>query len=283
MKTPVWKARSGLVRTRARHFGLMGILNVTPDSFYDGGSNITEREWIAKAGELWRGGADLLDIGAESTRPGADAVPPEMELARLLPAVESIRKEIPQAVISIDTRNSSTARASLLAGADVINDVSAMRHDPSLLEVLAQYQPGYVLTHSQGEPKNMQSSPRYDNIVDEISSFFELGMSLLVRAGFPEDHIVLDPGIGFGKKLDHNLEILKKLEHFLTLGRPLLIGLSMKSLFADLLGHGLKDRACDTVVATVLCWEKGVFWHRVHKVDQARDALRLACVINSAL
>lgn len=282
MATAGWHTASGIIPTSSTAFGLMGILNITPDSFYDGGSFQTRELALARMDELLEGGADIVDVGAESTRPGAGKLNPEEELDRLLPLVTSIRETFPDLIISVDTRNGVTARICLENGMNIINDVSGLRHDPSLLETLAYYQPGYVLTHSKGDPETMQNCPSYKNVVDEIMGFFETRMSMLVRAGLPENRIALDPGIGFAKSIEHNLEIFKNLDQFLKFHRPLLIGLSMKSFFGHLLGHSLHERLIDTSVASVLAWSKGVFWHRVHHVRETRDALFLAEAFSNA-
>ena len=178
----------------------------------------------------------MLDIGAESTRPFAAPVGAEEETARLLPVLQSLREARPEAFLSVDTFRARTARAALEAGADVINDVSACAWDPELLDVIAEYRPGYVLMHSQGNPQEMQVAPRYGNVVEDVLTFFEQKLELLTAAGLPEDHIVLDPGIGFGKNREHTKALLQGIERFASLGRPLYVGLSRKSLFREILG-----------------------------------------------
>lgn len=270
---PCWKIAGGRVAETERPYGIMGILNLTPDSFFDGG---LAADPVEKAGALLLDGADIIDIGAESTRPGADAVCAGEEIARLGPLAE-IRKRHPAAVISVDTRNSRTARHALEAGADIINDVSACcSHDPGLLDVVCQFRPGYVLMHSQGSPRDMQKNPCYDDVVGDISRFFEHGLARLTAAGLPEDRIALDPGIGFGKTAADNVRLMASVGEFLRFGRPLLVGLSMKSLFGALLDLQPGEREGATSVCCALLWERGVFWHRVHKVKSTRDALECA-------
>lgn len=181
----------------------------------------------------------------------------------------------------MDTYHADTAAAVLAQGAHIINDISACRFDPGLLDVLVQYKPGYVLMHSQGRPEVMQRAPRYDDVRREVREFFERELSRLVRAGLPEDRIVLDPGIGFGKTLEHNLTLLAHPGDWLELGRPVLMGLSMKSLFGGLLGLATDERGTATQVATALLWRRGIFWHRVHEVAATRRSLLLAGALAS--
>lgn len=205
-------------------FCLIGIVNVTPDSFSDGGKYIDPRHAVAHGLRLLDEGAGMLDLGAESTRPFAEPVPEGEEIARLMPVVARLREQRPDAVLSVDTLKAGTARAALEGGADIINDVSACVADPALLDVLAEYKPGYVLMHSQGSPCEMQVNPRYGNVVEEILAFFEEHLARLVKAGLPEDRIVLDPGIGFGKNKDHTVAILKGAGTVCFAGPPLVCG-----------------------------------------------------------
>lgn len=253
----------------------MGILNVTPDSFSDGGQFVDPHRAITHGLQLLDDGAGILDLGAESTRPFATPVAADEECARLLPVLEQIRALRPSALLSVDTFKAHVAEAALEAGADIINDVSACTFDPALCEVLAQYQPGYVLMHSQGRPSDMQTAPRYTDVVDEIYAFFEWKLDDLVRAGLPEDRIVLDPGIGFGKNREHTEALLKGMERFQTLGRPLYVGLSRKSLFRMILGLEAAQREEATHLAVALLAARGVRYHRVHDVVGCAQALRL--------
>ena len=256
-------------------FCLIGIVNVTPDSFSDGGKYIDPRNAVAHGLRLLDEGAGMLDLGAESTRPFAEPVPEGEEIARLMPVVARLREQRPDAVLSVDTLKAGTARAALEGGADIINDVSACVADPALLDVRAEYKPGYVLMHSQGSPREMQVNPRYGNVVEEILAFFEEHLARLVKAGLPEDRIVLDPGIGFGKNKDHTVAILKGLERFASLGRPLYVGLSRKSMFREILGLELEQRAEATRLAVALLAARGIPYHRVHDVAGCAQALRL--------
>lgn len=257
-------------------FFVVGILNVTPDSFYDGGLLLQPDAAIAKGLELLDQGADILDIGGESTRPFAASASTDIELSRVVPVVTGILKSCPGAVISIDTTKAEVAMACLDAGALIVNDVSAFGVDPGLLDVLCVHQPGYVLMHSQGDSRSMQVAPRYDDVVGEIRLFFDIKLAELVKAGVPESSIVLDPGIGFGKTLQHNLDILANIEQLFTFGRPVFMGLSNKSLWKGLLGREGRDRNAPTLAATVALFGKGVRIHRVHEVCETRDALIVA-------
>ena len=278
---PTWTAREGLPLKGKASFGLLGILNITPDSFYDGGICTNAREYLKKAESLIHGGADILDLGAESTRPGANPVEPSIEQARLLPILAIIREKFPFVPISVDTRNSLTASHALARGAHIINDISGCCHDPAMPDVLAQFKPGYILMHSQGNPQNMQIAPSYKNVIFEIMRFFEEKMNLLVKNGLPENRIALDPGIGFGKSLSHNIEILRNIRAFKVFGRPVVAALSMKSIFGELFGHNLNERAIDTAVASVLLKQKGIYWHRIHCVDQVAKAFQLDEILDS--
>lgn len=274
----LWILRGGR-ELRPAPFCVYGIVNVTPDSFYDGGLHDTAESAITHGRRLVGEGAHVLDIGAESSRPYAPPVPLEDELARVLPVVDGLRgltgNDGAPVPLSVDTYKAGTAEAVLEAGVDIINDISACAFDPSLRDVLAQYRPGYVLMHSLGRPTTMQDAPRYANVVDDIVAFFERELATLVRAGLPEANIVLDPGIGFGKTLEHNLAILREIEHFATLGRPVFMGLSNKSLFGVLLGLGPHERGVATQVATALLASRGVRYHRVHDVAETVRTLRV--------
>lgn len=263
-------------------FGLMGILNITPDSFYDGGRHASLEAALQQARALHDAGADMLDLGAESSRPGAQALAHGEEIERLAPALRLVRQMLPEMAISVDTVHAATAALALDLGALVINDVSACGVEPELTDVLVERKPGYVLMHSQGRPANMQDAPHYKDVCREAMIFFERELDRLVSAGLPENRIVLDPGIGFGKTLAHNLALLSHMEEFLKFGRPLLVGLSMKSLFWDLLGLPLAERGPATQTASALLWERGVYWHRVHDVSAVKSALRLAAALAHA-
>ncbi|MBG0776685.1 MAG: dihydropteroate synthase [Desulfovibrionaceae bacterium] len=282
-----WTVSGGRVLGPAPFF-VLGIVNVTPDSFYDGGSHPDPGSALEHAALLAAQGADILDVGGESSRPYADPVSAAEETARVLPVVRGIRERglagpdgAPVAV-SVDTYRASTALAVLDAGADIVNDISACAFDPELLDVVADRKPGYVLMHSQGRPGTMQDDPRYEDVVDEIRAFFEDGLKRLTAAGLPEERIVLDPGIGFGKLLEHNLAILRNMDRFAELGRPVLGALSNKSLFGALLGLAPGARVNATMAATAVLASRGVLLHRVHEVGAAREALAVGAALRRA-
>lgn len=278
---PVWRVLGGRALPASAPFGIMGIVNVTPDSFFDGGEHMQVEQAVAHALRLRDEGADMLDLGAESSRPGARSLSADEELRRLLPVLCRLRAVASGICISVDTYHAATADAVLHCGASVINDISGCVYDPALLDVLVQHRPGYVLMHRQGRPATMQNAPRYDDVRCDVMEFFDQMLNRLVRAGLPEDRIVLDPGIGFGKTLEHNLTLLAHAEEWLTFGRPVLMGLSMKSLFGDLLGLPVARRGAVTQTATALLWQKGIFWHRVHDVAAARQGLTLAAALRA--
>lgn len=278
---PLWRVSGGRALHASVPFGIMGIVNITPDSFFDGGEHSDTERAVAHALRLRDEGADILDLGAESSRPGAPSLTAEEELRRLLPVLCRLQSSASGTCISVDTYHAPTAEAVLRLGASVINDISGCAYDPALLDVLAQYRPGYVLMHCQGRPATMQKAPRYDNVRRDVLEFFDTALNRLVRAGLPEDRIALDPGIGFGKTLAHNLELLAHAEEWLGFGRPVLVGLSMKSLFGDLLGLPTSRRGAVTQTATALLWRKGVFWHRVHDVAAARQGLLVAAALHT--
>ena len=274
-----WYVKGGRALKTPSPFGVMGIVNLTPDSFYDGGVHHMPPAGLEHALILLEQGADILDLGAESSRPGAAELPPDEEIQRLAPVLMGLRHQAPWATVSVDTYHAATAAAVLEQGAVIINDISACAFDPGLLDVLVQYKPGYVLMHSQGRPQTMQHNPRYEDVRREVREFFERNLARLVRAGLPEDRIVLDPGIGFGKTLAHNLELLAHPEDWLGFGRPVLMALSMKSVFGGLLSLPPARRGAATVAATALLRARGIFWHRVHHVADARQALAVATAL----
>lgn len=281
MVSSVWVLRGGW-RLQAQPFAVVGIVNATPDSFYDGGRHSDAEAAVAHGVALAAQGAAMLDVGGESTRPFAEPVPVEEELSRVVPVVRALVAATPQIPVAVDTVKAEVARQALDAGAVAINDVSAMSMDPALADVLAQYRPGYVLMHAQGTPRTMQVAPHYDDVVGEILRFFEEKLAVLTRF-LPEDHIVLDPGIGFGKTLEHNLDLLRATDRLAALGRPLYIGISHKSLWKGLLGREVGERLPATVAATAVLGLRGVAFHRVHDVGACRDALMVAAALGGDL
>lgn len=274
MKDTTWILKGGLVLGPAPFF-IAGVVNVTPDSFYDGGSHAGADSGVAHGLELAGQGAHILDIGGESTRPYADPVSQEEELGRVIPVIEGVADAGTTSVISIDTYKSGVAAKAMEAGAVILNDVSAFDFDPELLDVIGQYKPGYVLMHSLGKPEHMQDAPAYDDPVDDIIAFFENKLEALDKAGLPRDRIVLDPGIGFGKLLEHNLAILCGLERFKVFGLPLYMGLSNKSLWQGLLDLKVGERQNATQAATAVTAMKGAAVHRVHEVELTRQTLTI--------
>jgi dihydropteroate synthase len=254
-------------------FRVMGIVNVTPDSFSDGGRYLDPQQAIEHALELEREGAAILDIGGESTRPGAEPVSLDEELRRVVPVLEALAGRASAVQLSIDTAKAAVARAALDAGATFVNDVTALRGDPEMAEVIARSGADCCLMHMLGEPRTMQHDPHYDDVVGEVKAFLEARMAFAIAAGIEERRIVLDPGIGFGKKLEHNLELLRRLDEFLTLGRPVSIGTSRKSFLGRLTGRTVGDRIAGTIATNVLAYERGARVFRVHDVAPVRDAL----------
>jgi dihydropteroate synthase len=260
---------------------LMGILNVTPDSFSDGGEFFDPDGAVDRAETLLDEGAQILDIGGESTRPGSDPVSPEEELRRVLPVVHGILATRPEAIISIDTYRASTAEAALDAGALIVNDVTALS-DPGMVSLVAERGSPVVLMHMRGEPKSMQRDPRYEDVAREVREFLAYRAEHAVCAGAKEDNVILDPGLGFGKTLEHNLALLNRLDSLVELGFPVLVGASRKSFLGRISGGGPKDRLFGTVAANLLAYERGATLFRVHDVRANKEALEVAAAIRGA-
>jgi dihydropteroate synthase len=257
---------------------IMGILNITPDSFSDGGRFLKTDDAIRQAETLAEEGADLIDIGGESSRPGAAAVPIEEEIRRVVPIIEQLVKRL-SIPISIDTTKAEVARRALAAGARIINDISALRFDPEMAPLAARDGVPVVLMHMQGTPKDMQVHPVYADVVREISAFFETRIRFAEQSGISRERIVLDPGIGFGKTIDHNLEILARLDEFRSLGRPLLIGPSRKSFIGQVLGLPVEERLEGTAAAAAVGILNGASIIRVHDVRAMNRVARMAKAI----
>ena len=260
---------------------IMGILNVTPDSFSDGGQFDSEASACLQAEAFVASGADIIDIGGESTRPFAAPVSEEEELQRVLPAIQAIRKKF-SIPISIDTTKAEVARQALAAGADIINDISALRKDPAMIELVQETAVPVIIMHMKGTPGDMQVKPEYDDVVQEIYTFFEERLHWLAEKGVDHRRITLDPGIGFGKKLSHNLSILKHLSLFKKLGCPVLLGHSRKRFIEDICGLPVEERDLSTAVVSGLACRSDVDIIRVHDVASTRIALQMATAINSA-
>jgi dihydropteroate synthase len=265
-------------------FRLMGVVNVTPDSFSDGGEFLDPAAAVAHGCELVAQGADILDVGGESTRPGAQPVAAAEELRRVLPVVEGLARECAGTQISIDTTKASVAAAALAAGASLVNDVTALRGDPEMAAVVADSGAECCLMHMRGDPRTMQQNPHYDDVVDDVKAFLAERLAFAVAAGIAEPRLLLDPGIGFGKSDVHNLELLRRLDELTTLGRPLVIGTSRKGFLGRILaGAGgasgpvpVEERLAGTLATNVLALERGAQVFRVHDVRAVRDALTVA-------
>ena len=252
----------------------MGVLNVTPDSFSDGGEWFSFEDAVAHGRELAAQGAALIDVGGESTRPRADPVPEDEELRRVVPVIEALGGA---AQLSIDTSKVAVARAALDAGATYVNDVTAFRTAPELAALVAERGCECCLMHMLGEPRTMQDDPRYDDVVDDVRAFLEERAAFAVAEGVPGDRILVDPGIGFGKTLAHNLELLRRLDEIVALGFPVVIGTSRKSFLARLTGReDPHQRVAATIATTVLALERGACVFRVHDVAPTKDALAVA-------
>jgi len=266
---------------RGRRFALgprtwiMGIINVTPDSFSDGGRYFDTERAIARGLELAAEGADILDVGGESTRPGSLPVPEAEELRRVVPVIGSLRKQTP-ALLSVDTTKAAVARAALDAGADIVNDTSAFRFDPAMPGEVARSGAGVILMHMQGTPLTMQLSPRYGDLLEEIHAFLGERIRVAEAAGIPRESVIVDPGIGFGKTFEDNLALLRGQEAFHELGRPLLLGFSRKAFLGRLLGLPPEERLEGTIAAAVLSVERGAHILRVHDVGPVARAVRAA-------
>jgi dihydropteroate synthase len=259
-----------------RRFDLMGVVNVTPDSFSDGGAYLDSAAAIAHGRQLEREGATIIDIGGESTRPGAMPVPDEEELRRVIPVIKGLVSARSAAKISIDTSKAAVAAAALDAGATLVNDVTALRGDPQMAALVAERGAELCLMHMLGDPRTMQLDPRYDDVVAEVKTFLQERMAVALGAGVQESRILLDPGIGFGKTVAHNLELLRRLEELAGLGRPIVIGTSRKSFLGKLTGRAVDDRIAGTIATNVLAYERGARVFRVHDVAPVRDALKVA-------
>ena len=253
----------------------MGIVNVTPDSFSDGGLFLDADAAVQHGRELAAEGAAVLDVGGESTRPGAEPVSPEEEVERVVPVVEQLAAEGGR--VSIDTSKLEVARAALDAGATLVNDVAAFRFAPELAGLVAERGADCVLIHMLGEPRTMQRDPRYDDVVSEVRAFLEERLAFAVAEGVPEERVWLDPGIGFGKSVEHNLELLRRLDEIVAIGRPVVVGTSRKSFLGKLAGGRPEDeRLPGTIATNVLALERGATVFRVHDVAPVLDALRVA-------
>jgi dihydropteroate synthase len=257
----------------------MGVVNVTTDSFYDGGRYVEPERAIAHALELVEQGADIIDVGGESTRPGAGSVSEQDELAHVIPVVKALVHRVP-VPISIDTTKSRVAEVALDCGASIINDVSALRQDPQMASVIARFDAGVVLLHRQGTPHTMQQSPHYSDVVGEVVHFLDERLQVALGAGIARTNIILDPGFGFGKLVVHNLGLLAGLSAFLALNRPILVGLSRKAFIGKVVERPVEHREWGTAAAVALAVDRGAHIVRVHDVAMIIDVVKMAAALN---
>ncbi|OGW83203.1 MAG: dihydropteroate synthase [Omnitrophica bacterium RIFCSPLOWO2_01_FULL_45_10] len=253
----------------------MGILNVTPDSFSDGGKFFDKATAIEQGLRMARDGADIIDVGGESTRPGAKETSAHEELGRIIPVIEGLREKV-SIPISVDTRKARVAEESIKAGASIVNDVSALRHDPDMADIVSKHDAAVILMHMRGRPQDMQLNPIYGNLILDITNYLRESIDLALKHGIPRERIVIDPGIGFGKTVEHNLEILKRLDAFGVLGCPICIGTSRKSFISKVLNLPQTDtRLFGTLATLVIGILKGANILRVHDVKEAVQAARM--------
>jgi dihydropteroate synthase len=257
-------------------FEIMGVVNVTPDSFSDGGTFDDDAAAIRHARRLVEEGAAIVDVGGESTRPGAAPVPAQEERRRVVPVIEGVAALGLPVRISVDTMKLEVAREAVDAGATYVNDVTAFRHDPELAGLVADRGLECCLMHMLGEPRTMQQDPRYDDVVSDVKAFLEERLAAAVAAGIPEERVQLDPGIGFGKTLEHNLELLRRLGEIAAIGRPVVLGTSRKSFIGRITGRDVAGRVYGTVATCVLGYERGARVFRVHDVAAVHDGLAVA-------
>jgi dihydropteroate synthase len=256
---------------------LMGVVNVTPDSFSDGGLYLDPEAAIAHGRELAEAGAEILDVGGESTRPGAEPVGEKEELRRVVPVIRGLRGS--RFRISVDTSKAAVAAAALEAGAEIVNDVTALRGDPEMASICAEHGASVTLMHMLGEPRTMQEDPRYGDVVAEVKAFLAKRLEVAMAAGIEEDRVWLDPGIGFGKTGAHNMELLRRLGELRELGRPLVIGTSRKSFIGKVDGSPADRRLGGTIASSILAAAEGADVLRVHDVAEMRQALTVAAAI----
>jgi dihydropteroate synthase len=278
MPSFVWKCRSHIFEIHDRCL-IMGIVNVTPDSFSDGGQFLNKDNAIRQALKLVEEGADILDIGGESSRPGSEPVSIEEELSRVLPVVEVLSKQT-KVPLSIDTTKAIVAKACLDAGASIINDITGCRGDSEMMGVIQDYSAGVVVMHMQGTPSTMQINPTYGNVVTEVKDFFEERLATLTKAGISNEQICLDPGLGFGKTLEHNLLLLKYGKEFQKLQRPVLLGISRKGIIGQITGKPRSERVIGSISA--VCYgivQQAVQVVRVHDVAPTREMIQICAAI----
>lgn len=259
---------------------VMGIINVTPDSFFPGSRTENKEAALNKAAEMIAAGATFIDVGGESTRPGSDPVDSEEEKKRVCPVIEGIRQMSKDIIISVDTYHAETAEAAILAGADIINDISGLTFDENMVKVAAKYQVPVVIMHINGKPKTMQEEPHYDNVVEEVYQFLDKQVNYAIENGVSRDKIIIDLGIGFGKTCQHNVELLKNINRFDELNLPQLLAVSRKSFIGAILHQDdPENRLAGTLAVTLYAKERGVEITRVHDVKENVDAIRITDVL----
>ncbi|MGB2630863.1 MAG: dihydropteroate synthase [Candidatus Omnitrophota bacterium] len=260
---------------------IMGVLNVTPDSFSDGGRYIDPEKAAERIKGMVDEGADVIDIGGESTRPGADGISTSEELQRIMPVIKAVKGTL-SVPLSVDTYKSEVARQALMGGVSIVNDITALHGDPEMAGTIAEFDAGVVLMHMKGTPATMQKSPDYGDVIEEILSYLEGSIRIALDAGIDPEKIIIDPGIGFGKKLEHNLAILKDLKRLRQLGKPLLVGTSRKSFIGELTGKDIRDREFGTAASVALAAANGADMIRVHDVGSMKDVMRVVDAIRKA-
>ncbi len=258
---------------------VMGILNVTPDSFSDGGNFLSVTNALQHAEAMLAQGADIIDVGGESTRPNAEAVSEQEELSRVIPIIKAIKSAF-NPLISIDSSKANVIHAAISEGASLVNDVRALR-EPEVLHKVAGTNAGICLMHMQGQPRTMQANPEYNNVVDDVNSFLMERVEVCLQAGIGKDRIIIDPGFGFGKSLRHNLLLLKELNRITSQGFPVLVGLSRKSMFEKLLGLSANERLAPSIAAAVISVANGASIVRVHDVKETVEALKVFSAVDS--
>jgi len=260
---------------------IMGILNTTPDSFSDGGLFVSKTEALKRIGQMVEEGADIIDIGGESTRPGADPVSLEEELERVIPILEKAVARFKSVLFSVDTTKYEVAKTALESGAHIINDISGLQKEPRLATLCGEHKAGIVLMHSQGDPKTMQKNPQYEDVISDLQRFFKKQVDQALNAGITS--LFIDPGIGFGKTLEHNLKIIANLDKFTNFDYPLLVGASRKSMIGELLGgRPVHDRLTGTIAVHYHCLIRGAKLLRVHDIKEAKDSLRIFNAVKAA-
>jgi dihydropteroate synthase len=265
----------------SRRTHIMGILNVTPDSFSDGNAYLEPAQAVIHAKQMVAQGADIIDIGGESSRPGSESITPQAELDRIMPVLEGVLQEV-DVPVSIDTYKAEVAKAALESGAHIINDISGLRFDPDMAPVIARYGAPVVIMHIKGTPKDMQRNPIYESLIEEIIEYLKQGIELACAAGIDPDQIVIDPGIGFGKTVQHNLQILNRLSEFSVLGKPVLVGTSRKSFIGQILGLPVEQREEGTAASVSCSILNGAHIVRVHDVAKMAQVVKLTDAIKQA-